>query len=517
MLRFIHKGETAMKHLMENTSSLFTIRSDKYPDYVVGINSAGGIGAVKANQNDVSQQWLLRPNGGNSSWQLWNNQLPGTATAATVSSSGDFWVRRWGISTDVAPYQTFTFRPAAGPNAEDLIDKFFLYFNYPDNPTDYLVTVTDTAQHGSWYVTTKTPDPSWQTFTLEAIDPSQTRPDALTIVKQQAPGVFENALNNGQFYNEQVKFFHGNYLQEFVDGGNHPPEDGPVYVVGAAPVLSAQVNVLPDSVYTDEFDQIKKTPWFLAIRERFWSRYNHLGFIQSNAGSGSEPITTTKKLTASVSNSKTHTSEETWGVKFGLEAGVKFGPVTAGASLEITHELKVTQTDVTEENTTKEYSERVTIPPNSVMAGWTLADRYRLYPIEKNGVVGNPVVDVRSAAPSTFGKQTADIEQPGSGSTPARLRPPTSSPLATSSVTFQWSAVSGATGYYLGVGTSQASVADEPWGDIFAGYIEANTSQVVTGIPLTGDPVFVCLWLLNDGDWSSTEYTYQTQEALSTA
>ena len=104
----------------------------------------------------------------------------------------------------------------------------------------------------------------------------------------------------------------------------------------------------------------------------------------------------------------------------------------------------------------------------------------------------------------------------GGGSTPAMLSPPPGSTLTTSTVTFQWSAGSVVAEYWLGVGTTQAAVANNPWGDIFAQSTGTNTSAIVSGIPLIGNPVFVRLWWKIGTTWSFTDYTYQTQGGGST-
>ncbi len=89
--------------------------------------------------------------------------------------------------------------------------------------------------------------------------------------------------------------------------------------------------------------------------------------------------------------------------------------------------------------------------------------------------------------------------------------PAPGSTLTTSSATFQWNAASGVEEYYLGVGTSQAAVDHAPYGDLFAQSTETNTSQVISGIPLTGNPVYVRLWWRRGTSWTSTAHTYQTQ------
>ena len=127
-------------------------------------------------------------------------------------------------------------------------------------------------------------------------------------------------------------------------------------------------------------------------------------------------------------------------------------------------------------------------------------------------LTGNPVfVRLWWKIETTWSFTDYTYQTQGGGSTPAMLSPPPGSTLTTSTVTFQWSAGSAVVKYYLGVGTSQAAVASSPWGDIFAQSTGTNTSAGVSGIPLTGNPVFVRLWWKIGTTWSFTDYTYQTQ------
>ncbi|MDR4506255.1 MAG: cadherin-like domain-containing protein [Candidatus Scalindua sp.] len=98
------------------------------------------------------------------------------------------------------------------------------------------------------------------------------------------------------------------------------------------------------------------------------------------------------------------------------------------------------------------------------------------------------------------------------GGTPAITSPAPGFTLTSSTVTFQWNFVSGVSRYWLGVGTSFASVSTPPWGDIYSASSGINTMQQVTGIPINGNPVYVRLWC-KIGTEASTyrDYTYQTQ------
>jgi hypothetical protein len=97
------------------------------------------------------------------------------------------------------------------------------------------------------------------------------------------------------------------------------------------------------------------------------------------------------------------------------------------------------------------------------------------------------------------------------GSTPSLVSPLPGSTLSSSTMTVQWNAGSAVDEYWLGVGTSQAAIANTPWGDIFAASAGTKTSQFVDDIPLTGNPVFVRLWWKTGTTWFYTDSTYQTQ------
>jgi hypothetical protein len=74
--------------------------------------------------------------------------------------------------------------------------------------------------------------------------------------------------------------------------------------------------------------------------------------------------------------------------------------------------------------------------------------------------------------------------------------------LAGSSVTFTWSAGSGATAYWLDVGPSPGV------GSYFGKNVGLATSQTVTGIPVDGSMVAVRLWTLLGGVWYYNDYSY---------
>jgi hypothetical protein len=79
--------------------------------------------------------------------------------------------------------------------------------------------------------------------------------------------------------------------------------------------------------------------------------------------------------------------------------------------------------------------------------------------------------------------------------------------LSATSVTFSWSAASGADQYWLDVGNSVGQ------GDLWGGALTA-TSKVVTGLPCDGRTLYVQLFTHRNGAWQSPQrYTYTATSA----
>ena len=90
----------------------------------------------------------------------------------------------------------------------------------------------------------------------------------------------------------------------------------------------------------------------------------------------------------------------------------------------------------------------------------------------------------------------------------ARMTSPTpGSTLSSASVTFNWSAGSGASQYWLEVGKSAGA------GDLFEASVGLATSQTVNGLPALANPVYVRLWTLVGSTWLYNDYTYTSFDA----
>jgi metallopeptidase family M12-like protein len=74
--------------------------------------------------------------------------------------------------------------------------------------------------------------------------------------------------------------------------------------------------------------------------------------------------------------------------------------------------------------------------------------------------------------------------------------------FASSTVTFTWNTVAGATQYFLDLSSSTGSR------DIYANYV-SNSPTTVSGIPTDGRTIYVRLWTLINGAWQFNEYTYR--------
>jgi hypothetical protein len=80
--------------------------------------------------------------------------------------------------------------------------------------------------------------------------------------------------------------------------------------------------------------------------------------------------------------------------------------------------------------------------------------------------------------------------------------PAPGSTLTGSTVTFDWTAGSNVQAYWLDVGTAVAQ------GNLFAANVGTALSQSASGIPTTGQPIYVQLWSMIGGVWYPNRYTY---------
>jgi Pro-kumamolisin, activation domain/Bacterial Ig-like domain (group 3) len=94
----------------------------------------------------------------------------------------------------------------------------------------------------------------------------------------------------------------------------------------------------------------------------------------------------------------------------------------------------------------------------------------------------------------------------------ATLTSPTpSTTLAGPNVTFSWGSVSGATGYYLWIGSTGAGS-----NNLYNSGLKTSTSLAVTGLPTNGEALYVRLFTSFNGTLEHNDYTYTaaTQSAL---
>jgi hypothetical protein len=89
--------------------------------------------------------------------------------------------------------------------------------------------------------------------------------------------------------------------------------------------------------------------------------------------------------------------------------------------------------------------------------------------------------------------------------------PAPSTTLAGPSVTFSWGSISGATGYYLWIGSTGAGS-----NNIYNSGDKTSTSLAVTGLPTNGEALYVRLFTSFNGTLEHNDYTYTaaTQSAL---
>jgi hypothetical protein len=111
------------------------------------------------------------------------------------------------------------------------------------------------------------------------------------------------------------------------------------------------------------------------------------------------------------------------------------------------------------------------------------------------------------AAGSTTGGSTG---AGGGASTKAAMTSPAlGATLSGSSITFAWNAVTGASTYWLDIGTSAGGF------NLFSQGAGLATSQTVTGLPTDGSTIYLRLWTALGGTWQYNDYTYTAASAAS--
>jgi len=107
----------------------------------------------------------------------------------------------------------------------------------------------------------------------------------------------------------------------------------------------------------------------------------------------------------------------------------------------------------------------------------------------------------------TFQSWTIRAYGPGRAVPAQIISPAPGSTLSSTSQVFAWDAGMGATGYWLDVGTSQGGY------DIFEGYVGTERSRPISGIPLTGRPVWVRLRSFINGSYHFRDFQFGTVAA----
>jgi uncharacterized protein YkwD len=102
------------------------------------------------------------------------------------------------------------------------------------------------------------------------------------------------------------------------------------------------------------------------------------------------------------------------------------------------------------------------------------------------------------------GGTTTPTPTPAPTSTKAVMTSPANgSTLPPSSVVFRWTAVSGASQYYMYIGTSPGS------NNLASASLGTATSVTVSGYPSNGTTIYVRLWTLYGGAWQYNDYSYR--------
>jgi hypothetical protein len=83
------------------------------------------------------------------------------------------------------------------------------------------------------------------------------------------------------------------------------------------------------------------------------------------------------------------------------------------------------------------------------------------------------------------------------------ISPVNGSQLASTTQTFTWTSVSGATQYWLYLGSTPGSY------NIYNQSTGTSTSRTVTGLPSNGSMIYARLWTQYGGEWLYNDYSYK--------
>ena len=108
-----------------------------------------------------------------------------------------------------------------------------------------------------------------------------------------------------------------------------------------------------------------------------------------------------------------------------------------------------------------------------------------------------------NAAGPNYATQTISISGTGALAQAQLISPTAGSTLTGPSVTFDWTAASGATGYYLWIGSTGVGS-----NNIYNSAEKTGTSYTFTNMPVNGETIYVRLITSTGGKWISNDYTY---------
>ncbi len=134
---------------------------------------------------------------------------------------------------------------------------------------------------------------------------------------------------------------------------------------------------------------------------------------------------------------------------------------------------------------------------SKIAGSWQYND-YQYTAASAGGATATPTVTATATASATPTPTST-----ASASAKAEMTdPPPGSVLPGSTVTFQWTAGSGAQEYWLWIGTTSGGY------NLYTASQGLNRSVTISGLPTNGLPVYVRLWTKLNGSWQYNDYQY---------
>jgi len=163
--------------------------------------------------------------------------------------------------------------------------------------------------------------------------------------------------------------------------GSIPPERTIARLI--AETLIPAVYVEQDPAYSDRVQQVAQNPYYILRREQYWDRSGDQGSYYEH--DGYREITRLVAVKFGFSQTNAKSVEDTLGVKISASGEFTYDGATTAISSEISRELKVKTSQVTQVTSERTETFEVKFPKERfAYAQWSMVDHYKLLNMQRN-------------------------------------------------------------------------------------------------------------------------------------